>query len=152
MGILAEGPQYLKRDASGAGLQPVISDYCDHIDHIVQLVGSADNVGIGTDITEFISEENWRPFASSYSWYAYPEIGIDVQGVEHAGEAYLNIAEELVRRDYSDEDIVKILGGNFLRLYAAAWTRKPISESLVTLDMKSHWRYHYPPYYPQPGY
>lgn len=152
IGILAEGPQYLKRDTDGRGLQPLIEDYCDHIEHVVQLTGSADNVGIGTDITEFISEENWKPFAHHYDWYEYPEIGIDVKGVEHAGEAYLNIADELLRRNYSDDDVMKILGENFLRVYEAAWRKRPITESLVKLDMSTHWRYHYPPYYPQPGY
>jgi membrane dipeptidase len=152
IGIMAEGPQYKKLDANGKGLQPLVSDYVDHVEHVIQLTGGVDNVGIGTDITEFITAENWKPFAGQYAWYDYPATPIDVKGMEHAGEAYLNVTEELLHRNYKDDDIKKIIGGNWLRVFDAAWKKKPATESLVKLDPYTHDQYHYPPYYPQPGY
>jgi membrane dipeptidase len=66
----------------------------DHIDHIVELVGP-DHVGLGSD---------------------FDGIGSTPVGLEDASKMP-NITRELVSRDYSDEDIVKILGGNYLRVF-----------------------------------
>ena len=69
----------------------------DHIDYVVKLVG-VDYVGLGSDF-DGIS--------------APPK---DMDDVTHLPA----ITQELQRRGYSDDDIRKILGGNFLRVFAAA--------------------------------
>jgi len=66
----------------------------DHIDHIIELVG-ADHVGLGSD---------------------FDGIGSTPEGLEDATKMP-NITRELVKREYSNEDIVKILGGNHLRVF-----------------------------------
>ena len=65
----------------------------DHIDHVVGLVG-ADHVGLGSDFD-----------------------GIDVApiGLEDVTQ-YPDLTEILLERGYSDEDVEKILGENFLRV------------------------------------
>ena len=68
----------------------------DHIDYIVKLVG-VDYVGLGSDFDGIDS----------------PPAGLD--GVED----YPKITKELLRRGYTEKDIKKILGGNFLRVYKA---------------------------------
>ena len=72
---------------------PTIDAVADHIDHVVGLVG-ADHVGLGSDFD-----------------------GIDVAptGLEDVTQ-YPDLTEILVERGYSDEDIEKILGENFLRV------------------------------------
>lgn len=65
----------------------------DHIDHAVQLVGP-DHVGIGTD----------------FDGICVPPSGLD--DVSHLPIVF----EELRRRGYSQKDIEKIAGGNFLRV------------------------------------
>ncbi len=74
-------------------LQP-LSLLIDHIDHIVRLVG-VDYVGISTDFG------------------GYP---VNLQGIEDAS-GYQNIAQALVNRGYSTEDVAKIMGENLLRLF-----------------------------------
>jgi len=69
----------------------------DHIDHIVKLTGKADHVGLGSD---------------------YDGISDTPVGLENIG-LLPNVTKELVRRGYKPEDIRKILGGNFLRVFAA---------------------------------
>ena len=69
----------------------------DHIDHMVQVAG-IDHVGLGSDFDGVD---------------ALPE-GID--GVDSLPKITL----ELVRRGYKDEDVLKILGGNFLRVFESA--------------------------------
>jgi len=74
-----------------------ISKLIDHIDHIVKVAG-IDHVGIGPD------------FDGAND---FPEGARD--------ESMLpNITYELLKRGYSEQDIDKILGGNFLRVFAKA--------------------------------
>jgi len=72
---------------------PTVSDFVDHIDHIVELVG-IDHVGIGSD-------------------FDGGGILADCQDVSEMK----NITRELVKRGYSEEDIEKIWSGNFFRVF-----------------------------------
>ncbi len=69
-----------------------VATVADHIDHIVKVAG-IDHVGIGGD---------------------YDGIGSVPIGLEDVS-CYPKLTEELVRREYSEADIHKILGGNALR-------------------------------------
>ncbi len=66
----------------------------DHIDYIVERVG-IDHVGIGSDFNH----------------------GGGIEGFNDASEAF-NLTLGLVRRGYSEDEIAKIWGGNFLRVFA----------------------------------
>ncbi|MBI1339450.1 dipeptidase [bacterium] len=68
----------------------------DHIDYIVKRIG-VDHVGIGTDFNH----------------------GSGIDGYQDASES-LAVTIGLVRRGYSQDDIRKIWGGNFLRVLRAA--------------------------------
>ncbi|MDQ1351133.1 MAG: rane dipeptidase [Acidobacteriota bacterium] len=70
-----------------------VVDAVDHIDHIVKVVG-IDYVGIGTD---------FDGGGGLKDCYDVSEMG--------------NITLELVKRGYSEEDIRKIWGGNFMRVF-----------------------------------
>jgi membrane dipeptidase len=71
------------------------SDVADHIDHVVELVG-IDHVGIGSD---------------------YDGVGDSLpEGLKDAS-TYPALIEELLRRDYSEDDIRKLLGGNIMRVW-----------------------------------
>ena len=78
------------------GLRPPMSLLLDHLDYIVKLVG-VDYVGLGSDFDGVNSLPS----------------GLD--GVED----FPKITEGLLKRGYSKKDIRKILGGNFLRVFAA---------------------------------
>ncbi|MBL7135324.1 MAG: dipeptidase [Candidatus Marinimicrobia bacterium] len=65
----------------------------DHIDHVIKLVG-VDYVGIGTDF----------------------DGGGGLIGCNDISEM-VNVTKELVRKGYSEEDIEKIWGGNFMRVF-----------------------------------
>ena len=70
-----------------------VSDFVDHIDHAVQLIG-IDHVGISSDF----------------------DGGGGIDGWNDASETF-NVTLELVRRGYSEEDIRKLWGGNLLRVW-----------------------------------
>ena len=73
---------------------PPLSNFIDQIDYAVRLVG-VDYLGISSDFA------------------GYP---VNLRGMETAGE-YQNIAQALLRRGYSREDVAKIMGENLLRLF-----------------------------------
>jgi membrane dipeptidase len=72
-------------------------DVADHIDHIVRVAG-IDHVGIGSD---------------------FDGISLAPEGLEDVS-CYPRVTEELLRRNYPEADIHKILGGNVLRALRAA--------------------------------
>ena len=74
-----------------------LSVLVDHIDHIRKVAG-IDHVGIGSDFD------------------GVPSLP---KGLEDIAKMP-NITYELLRRGYSDEDVRKVLGGNFLRAFARA--------------------------------
>jgi membrane dipeptidase len=82
--------------AEAAEFQPPLSLLIKHIDYMVKLIG-ADHVGIGSD---FDGAES------------YP-VGMDDVS------DFPKITAELVKLHYSESDIRKILGGNFLRVLKA---------------------------------
>ncbi len=77
-------------------LRPPLSLLLDHLDYIVKLVG-VDYVGLGSDFDGVNS------------------LPAGLEGVED----FPKITEELVKRGYTKKEIRKILGGNFLRMFAA---------------------------------
>jgi membrane dipeptidase len=73
---------------------PTIEDVLDHIDHAAKIAG-VDHVGLGADM------------------YPRTPSPVGIRGVQD----YPQITRGLKNRGYSDENIKKILGGNFLRLW-----------------------------------
>lgn len=92
----------------------------DHIDHIVKVAG-IDCVGLGLDFDNFDMVRNVHramcPFPGSIEGFytGIPKGDHMTDDPNNLGECYV-IAEYLVNRGYSDEDILKILGGNMLRV------------------------------------
>jgi membrane dipeptidase len=73
-----------------------VADFVDSIDYAVKRIG-VDHVGIATDFNH----------------------GGGVAGYANEGEA-VNVTIELVKRGYSEADIAKLWGGNFLRVLGEA--------------------------------
>lgn len=69
-----------------------VSDFVDHIDYMVKLIG-IDYVGISSDF----------------------DGGGGIEGWNDASETF-NVTLELVERGYSEEDIAKLWGGNLMRV------------------------------------
>lgn len=86
---------YLKAPGQVGTAAPraTVSDYVDHIDYVVKRIG-VDHAGIGTDFNH----------------------GSGIEGFDDESQAP-NVTRELVRRGYSEEQIAKIWGGNFLRVF-----------------------------------
>src|SRR5213594_4860982 len=86
--------------------------YIDHIQHVADLIG-IDCVGIGFDFFEFIYRQ-WPE--SKKKWMAEklttPHFIPDLTNHSHAP----NLTRKLIERGFTDDDIERILRGNWLRL------------------------------------
>jgi membrane dipeptidase len=94
--------------ATMVAAEPTLDKLVDHICHIAELVG-IDHVGLGLD---FVKDDG--PL--------YPEdeiFGVGqnklIPGFENE-EDLMNITEHLLKRQFREEEITKVLGGNFLRV------------------------------------
>lgn len=79
-----------------ASIRPTLDQLLDHLDYIVHLVG-VDHVGLGSD---------------------FDGISSAPQGLDDVS-SFPNLTRALVQRGYSEKDIDKILGGNFIRVFRA---------------------------------
>lgn len=86
---------YLKAPAQAGSPAPraSVTDYVNHIDYVAKRIG-VDHVGIGSDFNH----------------------GSGIDGFDDESQAP-NVTRELVRRGYTEEQIAKIWGGNFLRVF-----------------------------------
>jgi membrane dipeptidase len=96
---------------------PSLDQLLDHVDYIAKLVGT-DHIGLGLDYSQSTPEgyKRWGYEADTYPmppWH-YPT-GIDDISM------LPNFTKGLKRRGYSDEDVRKILGENFIRVFKAVW-------------------------------
>jgi membrane dipeptidase len=103
-----------------------VEDVVDHIDHVVKLVG-IDHVGIGTDSDllgyDRLPIEMYRQIKTGYkSSYAFRD-KIDTDGFNNPDKMF-SLTDALLRRGYSEANIVAILGGNFRRLLGTVWSAK----------------------------
>jgi membrane dipeptidase len=81
-----------------------------------------DHVVLGLDLSEYWAREDFEKF-----FKMVPELGPSikfeskyVQDLEDHSKT-VNIARGLVSGGYSDQEIGKVLGGNFLRVFGKVW-------------------------------
>lgn len=129
VGLVSWGPLCMRPDST---TRPTLDDYVDHMDHVAQIAGNADHIGMGTDIsigTYPLHEHD--PYGSP----AYPvftqryneHVTADIRARERNIEGFddyaqiVGVAERLSERGFSDDDVGKILGGNFMRVFEEVW-------------------------------
>jgi len=99
-----------------------ISDVADHIDHIRKVAG-IDHIGIGADFDE-AGDEQFVPGLGNVTRYPY-------------------LFAELLRRGYSDDDVMKIAGRNHLRamrqMEKTAADLQKTEAPLITEGVKKIW-------------
>jgi membrane dipeptidase len=103
-----EGKTYVEEYSKSYQVYSNASRIADHIDHIVKIAG-IDYAGLGSDFDGI-----------------GPSQPADVPDVS----AYPNLIAELLERGYSEDDIEKVLSGNFLRVWEETLA---ISDSLKHL-------------------
>ena len=102
-----------------------LDDVLDQIEYVAELVG-IDHVGIGLDIAEGMTEEDFLVRRKTFL-AQFPELkfGGDfpfehyfTRGLSSAGN-FRSITRGLVDRGFTDDDVTKVIGGNFMRVFDA---------------------------------
>jgi membrane dipeptidase len=129
-------PSFVSEDPRDATL----ARYLDHIDYAVQLVG-IEHVGLGLDFVEGHVPGSLQPRAPKWGGANLPAgtAGLAAMLPAHlrhlaAELIYLpyapgianslempNVTDGLLARGYSEPDVLRILGENWLRLFEAVW-------------------------------
>jgi membrane dipeptidase len=93
--------------------ESTLDRYVDHIEYIANLIG-IDGVGVGFDFFEFIYNQ-WPESAKKElaEKLTTPQFIPDLRNHAHAS----NLTRKLIERGFNDEQIEKILRGNWLRIF-----------------------------------
>ncbi len=104
------------------GVRPTLREVIDHIGYVADLVG-VDHVGIGSDFFEGESLVRFERFFR----VRYPDVirhytleSVYAEGFDGVA-CFPRLTEGLVERGFSDDEVLKILGGNFLRVFRQVW-------------------------------
>ena len=110
---------------------PTLDDLLRHIAHIAG-VGGTDCIGIGPDLMEnwdesvftTVSERSTtvNGIAALRMKWTYPK------GLQSNAEL-ANLTDGLLKLGFTSEDVVKFLGGNFMRVFDAVWKREDVNSA-----------------------
>jgi membrane dipeptidase len=74
-----------------------LDDFIAHIDHICQCIGDAEHVGLGSELTSSLGVNN-----IPYNMRSIADLPLTGRALQEYG--------------YNDEDVNKIMGGNWIRI------------------------------------
>jgi len=90
-----------------------IDRYVDHIEHVIGLIG-IDGVGIGFDFCEYLFQQLPEKVRNELAAkLTTPHFVPDLSNHSHAP----NLTRRLIERGFTDDEIEKILRGNWLRIF-----------------------------------
>ena len=96
-------PGWIRGKSTPKERNVTLNTLLDHFDHICQLAGNANHIGIGSDLDGAFGKEQCPSDLETIA---------DLQ----------KIPDLLLARGYSDEDIQKVMHGNWLRFLKKAWS------------------------------
>jgi membrane dipeptidase len=129
IGLSPWGPMVLKR---GKTERPSLDDYLDQIDHVAQLLGSTENIGVGTDMSlgtypddtnDPWGEPTYKDVTSVYDKSISSNVRSPLRMVDGFSQyaEVLNFVDRLKKRSFGEKDVRQILGENFLRVFKEVW-------------------------------
>jgi membrane dipeptidase len=103
------------------GKRPDLKRFVEHLSRVVEVAG-IDHVAIATDYDETLTEAQknandklWKSLLGNWKWDERRAIGMD------DAADFPNFTEALLAGGFSTDDITKVLGGNWLRVFDQAW-------------------------------
>ena len=104
-----------------------LDSFMEHFEYVKNMVG-IDHVGFGVDCLYGDHVGVHHAFAQALSIASTSKVGVGeyeevpyVKYLENPTESSWNIIRWLVKHDYSDEDIAKVIGGNAIRVLREVW-------------------------------
>ncbi len=129
VGCVAWGPLVMRK---GTTHWPTLDEFMACIDHVAQLAGDADHIGIGTDMSlgsypphpsDPWGEPDYPSISAEYGRHVTPDIRSHRRSLDGFSDypEIVGVAERLLTRGYTDAQVHGILGENYLRLFDAVW-------------------------------
>ncbi|MBS97699.1 MAG: peptidase M19 [Oceanospirillaceae bacterium] len=104
------------------GINSTIEDYVEAIDYVFNIVGE-DQIGIGTDFTQGHGQPffEWLTHDKGYA-RRLTQFGkiVNPEGIRTLGE-FPNLTEALLRRGFTETQVRKIMGENWVRVLGDVW-------------------------------
>jgi membrane dipeptidase len=98
-----------------------VARYVDEIDYLKRLVG-VDHIGLGPDFVndiEPVDPSNSIEFPPEMTYVQTPTMKL-LEGFDSV-DGLGNVRAEMEKRGYTSEEIAKVFGGNWMRVYREAW-------------------------------
>ncbi len=108
----------LRNDAVTAG--STLADYLDHVEHMIAVAG-IDHVGIGFDVGFRRTDEDTVKLEAAYPEFKFPPLHLRYAAELSRADKAPNLTAGLLARGYAEEDIRRILGLNWLRVFTQVW-------------------------------
>lgn len=129
IGLVAWGPLTMSLDNPH---WPTVDEFLDIVDYVVQLTGSTDHIGLSTDMSIGTYPDHWHDpwgeadypnFAAAYNEHVTGDVRSHKRSLNGFSDysEIVNMIDKMSVRGYSDGDISKMLGGNFMRVYEEVW-------------------------------
>ena len=127
--LVSWGPLVMR---PGTTHRPTLDEFIELIDHVAQLAGSTDNIGISTDMslgtypdheTDPWGGPAYPDITEQYDRYVTADIRSPMRNVDGFSDfaEIVSVADRLLARGYSGGDVRKMLGENFLRVFEQVW-------------------------------
>jgi len=119
-GVIGLTP-YAAYNEPSPGVRPTLDNYLDHVEYMIDLAG-VEHVGIGTDFFEGKTAATWLT-NTIYPEFTSKYATVDSRRATGFGgiSELPNVVEGLLNRGYSEDDIRRVLGENFLRVFRQVW-------------------------------
>jgi len=129
-GITFFPPLVKREEGSHHVAESTVEDVLNHIEYAVEVMG-VDHVGVGTDLDDRSLDRGETPPTSALRHYRPSHPAVYGAGRTDMYDPYPDgvhrhtelptLTAGLVDRGYTNKEITKILGGNFLRLFEEVW-------------------------------
>jgi membrane dipeptidase len=130
IGLVAWGPLVMNPERPH---WPTLDEFLDMVDYVVQLTGSTDHIGLSTDMSIGTYPDHWHDpwgepaypnFAEAYGRHVTADTRSPLRSLNGFSDyvEIVNVIDGLLARNYSEEDVAKFLGENFMRVYQTVWT------------------------------
>ncbi len=129
VGCVSWGPLVMR---PGTTHWPTLDEFIACIDHVAQLAGDADHIGIGTDMslgsyppheTDPWGEPAYVSISEDYGRHVTADIRSPRRAIDGFSDyaEIVGVADRLLARGYTDAQVHGILGGNYLRVFEQVW-------------------------------
>jgi membrane dipeptidase len=129
VGLVVWGPLVLK---TGTTTWPTVDDFIDLVDHVAQILGSVDNIGLSTDMSlgtypmhkrDPWGEPQYPGVATEYGKHVTSRVLSPKRNLDGfcSYPEVVNLIDRLLERGYEEADVAKILGENYLRVFEQVW-------------------------------